>query len=1268
MQFIPNGPDIPNDLLQAHEEGRVVFFCGAGISYPAGLPGFEALVESIYESLNEEKAPLEESSFQRAQYDVTLDLLERRITGNRLTVRSALKNSLNPDLSLSNATKTHESLIKLGTDNYGSLRIVTTNFDHIFEEAASLLKVEINSYAAPMLPTPKVSRWNGLIYLHGVLPETNDIEAFNRLVITSGDFGLAYLTERWASRFVSELFRNFVVCFVGYSINDPVLRYMMDALAADRMLGENTALSYAFGTYDGAANKDSATEEWSSKGVVPVLFDKNHGRSKLHETLEAWAEMYQDGITGKESIVTQNALATPSSSTVQDDYVGRVIWALSDESGSPAKRFAHLTPTPSLDWLQYFSQNNFKYSDLKMFGINPSPKKDSDIEFSLIHRPSPHFISAKMSLLSQPDSYSQWDSIMSHLGTWISYHLNDPMLLVWFAERGGKLNSNLIHIVENRLKELHKLKGKEDTVSLDKIKKASPNGIPSSLMERLWGLFLNDKVKTIRHWSRMNLYDWADKLKYSGLTPSLRFELREILAPKIQIEKPFRIDKLDCPNSAERISDLVRFELTLAEDHPKSAIKHISDDTLNGVLPLLLNELQQLLLDALDLNSELGTIDEHHDNSFFDLPSISEHFQNKRSRQWTILIELLRDSWLDTYNNDPNKARVIAETWFSLPYPVFKRLAFFAASHENCIPSKIWIHWLTQDNTWWLWTPETKRETMRLISLRGAKTKKYQTVLEEAILKGPPKNNFKLDIDDDESFQKHCDRSIWLLLAKLNQSGAHLGTGAEKKFKKLSDKYPEWKLSKYEQEEFSYWMSGTGDPDYEESQTIDIVPHKLEEIIDWIKHPKKKESPWMYRDNWEETCLKKPCHVLAALSHIASEKEWPIDKWNTALNSWSRNLRIPIKLWKHIYVQFNLMSEKTLINVSHSLGWLLEKLSSSNRIPDEELIQLSERLLNVQENVDDFEFQDDITSQAINHSIGHLTKALINVWFKGKPEDGDLLPERLSKIFTKLTNVKKSPYLLARVVLASQLIALHRVDTNWTRRNLLPLFNWNDYPEEAKAVWQGFLWAPRIYQPLMIELKSNLLATASRYEELDNYDTQFASFLTHLALNKLEGFTDSEFKDAITNLSEKGIQQVVDTLYSAFSSSGDKKESYLVNRVIPFWENIWPKSNQYITQDVSESLAKLCVEAGEYFPTAFTVFQHWIIPVAHPDYVVHRLYETNISKQFPEEALSFLDKLIENQIWRPEELSSCLELIIQSKPNLNTSPAYRRLRAYLQQA
>lgn len=47
MQFIRQGPDIPERLLQAHEEGRVVFFCGAGISYPARLPDFSGLVQRL---------------------------------------------------------------------------------------------------------------------------------------------------------------------------------------------------------------------------------------------------------------------------------------------------------------------------------------------------------------------------------------------------------------------------------------------------------------------------------------------------------------------------------------------------------------------------------------------------------------------------------------------------------------------------------------------------------------------------------------------------------------------------------------------------------------------------------------------------------------------------------------------------------------------------------------------------------------------------------------------------------------------------------------------------------------------------------------------------------------------------------------------------------------------------------------------------------------------------------------------------------------------
>jgi len=211
MQFVANGPDIPDPLLQAHEEGRVVFFCGAGISYPAGLPGFGGLVDNIYRLAGTSRLDIEQAAYNRDQFDATLDLLERRLPGQRLAVRKALVQALKPKWRRKGATGTHEALLELARCRQGSIRLVTTNFDRIFERVGKRPGRAFQSYSAPMLPIPKNSRWDGLVYLHGLLPDKPDDSALHRLVLTSGDFGLAYLTERWAARFVSELFRNYLV-------------------------------------------------------------------------------------------------------------------------------------------------------------------------------------------------------------------------------------------------------------------------------------------------------------------------------------------------------------------------------------------------------------------------------------------------------------------------------------------------------------------------------------------------------------------------------------------------------------------------------------------------------------------------------------------------------------------------------------------------------------------------------------------------------------------------------------------------------------------------------------------------------------------------------------------------------------------------------------------------------------------------------------------------------------------------------------------------
>ena len=129
MQFVANGPDLPEALLQAHEEGRVVFFCGAGISYPAGLPGFKGLVDEIYRRVGTTRSAIEQEAYARGEFDATLDLLERRLPGQRIAVRKALAQVLQPKWRRKGATDTHTALLQLARCREGSVRLVTTNFD-----------------------------------------------------------------------------------------------------------------------------------------------------------------------------------------------------------------------------------------------------------------------------------------------------------------------------------------------------------------------------------------------------------------------------------------------------------------------------------------------------------------------------------------------------------------------------------------------------------------------------------------------------------------------------------------------------------------------------------------------------------------------------------------------------------------------------------------------------------------------------------------------------------------------------------------------------------------------------------------------------------------------------------------------------------------------------------------------------------------------------------------------------------------------------------
>jgi hypothetical protein len=1258
MQLVANGPEIPDPLLQAHEEGRVVFFCGAGISHPAGLPGFKGLVDEIYRLVGTKPTAIEEQAYTRNQFDATLDLLERRVPGQRRVVREALAQALQPKLRRKGAVDTHAALLHLARTREGAVRLVTTNFDRIFARLSARERPPVPAYPAPALPIPKNSRWNGVVYLHGLLPEHSDESALNRLVLTSGDFGLAYLTERWAARFVSELFSNYVVCFVGYSINDPVLRYMMDALAADRMLGEITPNAYALG--DTAPGQETVKNiEWEAKGVVPILYEVPDGssdHSALHRTLKAWAEIYRDGILGRERIVVDYASTRPSISTRQDDFVGRMVWALSHDSGLPAKRFAEFNPVPSLDWLEALSADRYRLADLARFGVTPRSETDK-LLFSLLRRPAPYSRTQWMALASPGRADSRWDDVMWHLARWLVRHLDDPALILWLTRQGGQLHEQLIWLINGKLEEIDHLEREGHVDELSRIRADASNAIPRQLLRIVWRLFVTGRVKSAGH--EVDVYRWKDRFLRDGLTTTLRIELRELLTPKVALRAPLGWPGQDLTtNAPERLREIVDWEIVLTADHVQSSLRDLAGaQNWIRALPELLDDFQQLLRDALDLQQALGESTDRYDRSNWDLPSISPHCQNRHHHDWATLIELTRDAWLAVRDSDHARAERVAEAWFAMPYPAFKRLALFAASDDHSVDQDQWVDWLAAEGGWWLWSEATRREALRLIVLRGSHLlTKTLAQLEYAILEGPPREMYRQDMEPQD-WVEVVDTSVWLRLAKLKASGAELSSVAAARLAALSTKYPDLRVADDERDEFSHWTSGTGDPGFEAMFRIDHAPRKRRAIVSWLKNSETSVSPLSQTD-WRDICRDRFVHCALALCDLAREREWPATRWGEALQVWSDD-RFALRSWRFVGPTLQIMPDDVLIKDAHSVTWWLEAASKVLDHHLDSFLELCRRILNLAS--EEADAGDQFVYRAINHPIGHVTQALLNLWFRRAPNDGERLPADLERLFSRLCDTTVSRFRHGRVLLASRAIALFRVDKEWTEAHLLPLFDWRRNASEARAVWEGFLWSPRLYGPLLIAVREQLLETAAHYSELGAAGQQFAAFITYAALEPPETFSTEDFRAAFARLPEAGLRQSADALVQALDVAGEQREDYWTNRVVPFWQNVWPKDRRLASNAIAENLARLSIVARDQFPDALMAVLDWIQPLDYPQVIVHILRESRLCQRFAEAALTLLNATVGNAAWPVPELRQCLIDISSADPNLSQDPRYRRL-------
>ena len=233
---------------------------------------------------------------------------------------------------------------------------------------------------------------------------------------------------------------------------------------------------------------------------------------------------------------------------------------------------------------------------------------------------------------------------------------------------------------------------------------------------------------------------------------------------------------------------------------------------------------------------------------------------------------------------------------------------------------------------------------------------------------------------------------------------------------------------------------------------------------------------------------------------------------------------------------------------------------------------------------------------------------------------------------------------------------------------MIPLFDWRSSEQEARSSWEGFLWSSRrdhpLYHPLMKELKTYFLSTADHYTDLGEHKGQYASLLTSAALDPGDTFTIAELSRAIKALPQAGLQKSARDLVRALEGAGDQRTNYWTNRVVPYFQSIWPKTKKHTSPAIAESFGQLCIAAGsDNFPDAFSMLRAWLQPLTHPCRLICKLNLSKICNKFPKLSLDFIDLVIDKHVQRPNDLVCCLNQIRASDATLESDTRYKRLHS-----
>ena len=243
----------------------------------------------------------------------------------------------------------------------------------------------------------------------------------------------------------------------------------------------------------------------------------------------------------------------------------------------------------------------------------------------------------------------------------------------------------------------------------------------------------------------------------------------------------------------------------------------------------------------------------------------------------------------------------------------------------------------------------------------------------------------------------------------------------------------------------------------------------------------------------------------------------------------------------------------------------------------------------------------DVFTDALNAPPGRLAEIMLTKLRKGR--GASELPDDMRVRLDKLVNAPGRPGKLARIRLAAEVSYLFERAPEWTKTNILPIFDWSS--ADAGDAWGSRKYSNYIGSPELFGLmKKSFLEMFGRGDVSSEDLRTFAEWVTAILIaNKYR--TDDPYPLAPTEARAALRRAGVEALSSvghrlAMEMEGAKPEERAERwRTIvgPVFQAIWPLDVELQSHATTFKLTQILKATGDAFPEAADV----IIPLIRPD-------------------------------------------------------------------